>query len=56
MIGKQPKKLLRDIRNYAAILEKSTELNFALNENSTESNFGLSTKALLTNSPILGIL
>lgn len=55
-IGKNHKELLRDIRNYAEIIEKATERksapsenphesnesNFGLVEKSTESNFGLS--------------
>lgn len=48
-IGKEHRHLIRDIRNYVEILEKSIEPNFGLNENpsdANESNFGLVGKSI----------
>lgn len=48
-IGKEHRHLIRDIRNYVEILEKSIEPNFGLNENPEESNepkFGLVEKSI----------
>lgn len=39
MIGKNHKELLRDIRNYAEIIENSIERNFALNDFFIESSY-----------------
>lgn len=39
MTGRNHKELLRDIRNYAEILENSIERNFALNDFFIESNY-----------------
>lgn len=39
MIGKNHKELLRDIRNYAGIIENSVERNFALNDFFIESQY-----------------
>lgn len=39
MVGKNHKELLRDIRNYAEIIENSTECNFALSNFFIESSY-----------------